>query len=227
MSHNITKWVRAQRRLRSAWAPAQSESSLCAQWKAEDPSFLHADSEDSDQTGWMRRLISLRWAHSHFVGFVVLRLIWTSSPVFGVCDQLRLKPAYSAIETGQSLEISAIASRGIILSRRRTTKALIRLRGCAGWSAPLLFAYDINRFSYDVAQLLYRPISASYTNTPFLPQTTLGRLSRFTNPARGGLKFVTKLLHLENRPLKSLRDSNETKNAYAVQRMSHQKLFDI
>ena len=34
-----------------------SESSLCAQWVAKDPSFLHADSEDSDQTGWMPRLI--------------------------------------------------------------------------------------------------------------------------------------------------------------------------
>ena len=28
---------------------------------------------------------------------------------------------------------------------------LIRLCGCAGWSAPLLFAYGINRFSHDVA----------------------------------------------------------------------------
>ena len=30
--------------------PVWSESSLCAQWVAKDPSFLHADSEDSDQT---------------------------------------------------------------------------------------------------------------------------------------------------------------------------------
>ena len=49
-----TKWGCAQRRLRSAWA---SESSLCAQWVAKAPSFLHADSEDSDQTGRMPRLI--------------------------------------------------------------------------------------------------------------------------------------------------------------------------
>ena len=33
--------------------PVWSESSLCAQWVAKDPSFLHADSEDSDQTGRM------------------------------------------------------------------------------------------------------------------------------------------------------------------------------
>ena len=37
--------------------PVWSESSLCAQWVAKDPSFLHADSEDPDQTGWMPRLI--------------------------------------------------------------------------------------------------------------------------------------------------------------------------
>ena len=40
-----------------------------------------------------------------------------------------------------------------LLSRQRTTKALIRLRGCAGWSVPLLFTYDKNRFSHDVAHL--------------------------------------------------------------------------
>ena len=33
------------------------QSSLCAQWVAKDPSFLHANSEDSDQTGQMPRLI--------------------------------------------------------------------------------------------------------------------------------------------------------------------------
>ena len=37
--------------------PIWSESSLCAQYVAKDPSFLHADSEDSDQTGRMPRLI--------------------------------------------------------------------------------------------------------------------------------------------------------------------------
>ena len=37
--------------------PVWSESSLCAEWIAKDQSFLHADSEDSDQTGRMPRLI--------------------------------------------------------------------------------------------------------------------------------------------------------------------------
>ena len=37
--------------------PVCSESSLCAQWVAKDPSFLHVDSENSDQTERMPRLI--------------------------------------------------------------------------------------------------------------------------------------------------------------------------
>ena len=55
--------------------PVWSESSLCTQWVAKDPSFLYADSKDSDQTGRMPRLI---WVFAgrkcHFVGFVMRRL---------------------------------------------------------------------------------------------------------------------------------------------------------
>ena len=51
----------AQRRLRSAWASAQSESdqsSLCTHWIANDPLCLHVDSEETDQT---LRMSSLFW----------------------------------------------------------------------------------------------------------------------------------------------------------------------
>ena len=48
--------------------PVWSESSLCAQWVAKDPSFLHVDSEDSDQTRRMPRLIRV------FAGHTRLRL---------------------------------------------------------------------------------------------------------------------------------------------------------
>ena len=70
MSHDTTKptkWLCAQRRLRSAWA---SESLLCALWVGKDPNFIQADSKGSDQTGQMPRLI---WVFAgstcHFVGF--------------------------------------------------------------------------------------------------------------------------------------------------------------
>ena len=67
----------AQPRLRSVWVSALSaEYSLCAQWVANDPSFLHADSEDSDQSGRMPRLIWVCAGRTYyFVGFVMRRLI--------------------------------------------------------------------------------------------------------------------------------------------------------
>ena len=73
--------------------PVWSESSLCAQWVAKDPSFLHADSEDSNQTGQMPRLICLLDAHSscwfcHVVAhifysdsFTVIFITWMVSVV--------------------------------------------------------------------------------------------------------------------------------------------------
>ena len=55
--------------------PVWSESSPCAHWVAKDSSFLHADSEDSDQTGRMPRLI---WVFAGrttiLLVFVVMRL---------------------------------------------------------------------------------------------------------------------------------------------------------
>ena len=50
--------------------PVWSESSLWTQWVAMDPRFLHADSEDADQTGRMPRLI---WVFAeHTVTLLVL-----------------------------------------------------------------------------------------------------------------------------------------------------------
>ena len=74
-----TKWyVRpAKTQISLGIRPVWSESSLCAQWVAKDLSFLHADSEESDKTGPMPRLI---WVFAgptcQFVGFVTRRLIY-------------------------------------------------------------------------------------------------------------------------------------------------------
>ena len=57
------------------------------------------------------------------------------------------KPVFWCLRQLVSLNLAI----GIILSKQRTTKVLIRLRRCAGWSAPLLFTYGMNRFSHDVA----------------------------------------------------------------------------
>ena len=81
MSHIMTKptnWhVRpAKTQISLGIRPVWSESSLCAQWVAKDPSVLHADSEDSDQTGRMPMLIWIFAGRTcHFVGFVTRRLL--------------------------------------------------------------------------------------------------------------------------------------------------------
>ena len=57
------------------------------------------------------------------------------------------KPACSATETTQKIEISLVGSSDMILSNQLITKALIRLGGYAGWSAPLLFTNSEDIFS--------------------------------------------------------------------------------
>ena len=75
-----TKSLCAHLRLGSTWVSAQSDqSSLCAQVVAQDPSFLHADSEDSDQTRRVPRLICVFAGHTgYFV--VVMRWLISRSP---------------------------------------------------------------------------------------------------------------------------------------------------
>ena len=69
--------------IRQVW----SESSLCAQWVAKDPSFLHADSEDWSDWADAQVDLSLHWAHSHFVGFVMSRLIYIPHQVKSVSPE--------------------------------------------------------------------------------------------------------------------------------------------
>ena len=64
--------------------PVWSESSLCSQWLAKNPSFLHADSEDSDQTGRMPRLIWVFAGHTltllvlSWGSSIILQLLWNT-----------------------------------------------------------------------------------------------------------------------------------------------------
>ena len=68
-----------------------------------------------------------------------------ANPVFGVSE---------ATEANYKIENSLVESLDMILFKKRITKALTRLRGCAGYSAPLLFANTEDRFSRADAQLL-------------------------------------------------------------------------
>ena len=131
------KMTCAQRILRSTWASAQSDQSFrCLRKESLDSLVtLWAHSEDSDQTGLMPRLIGVfAGCTGHFYWFChAAAHIWATSHM--VCDQLRLKPACSATETSLGLEISAIASRGIVLFRQRISKAVIILCCWACWSS--------------------------------------------------------------------------------------------
>ena len=61
-------------------------------------------------------------------------------PVYGASNKVRFKQACSATETCSKIDILLVVSLDMILSNMQITKALTRLCGCAGWSAPLLFA---------------------------------------------------------------------------------------
>ena len=57
----------------------------------------------------------------------------------------------------------------MILSNKKITKALIRLRGCAGWSALLLFPNTVDRFSRMEAHIML--ISNNCNTQIEIPQT--------------------------------------------------------
>ena len=91
----------------------------------------------------------MEWTANYFVWLYMSHV--KRKPVCGVRNQVRLKPSCSVIVTSQRLEILDIDTSGIIRSRKRTIKALIRLRK---WQ---------NRFSLDMAHLYYE---ASYVELP-------------------------------------------------------------
>ena len=65
----------AQRRLRSTWASAQSDQSSLYAWRKLGSLATHrAHSEDWSEWADAQADLSLRWAHSHFVVFVMSRL---------------------------------------------------------------------------------------------------------------------------------------------------------
>ena len=113
-------------------------------------------------------------------------------------DQVRLKPNCWAKEASLESRYCTYRTRDIILSRQRTIKALIRLRECAGWSAPLLFTYGINRFSCDVAHTVTSHLHArALMKSAKYPLCDVSRLS-YKDPLllpRGYYKHTGQLLY--------------------------------
>ena len=103
---------------RTAWTSAKSDhSSLCAQRVAKGPSFLHADSEDSDQTWRMPRLICV-FARRNFVAFVVIKFIIMYNKLMGLFNKTnlfcgltcrtRVTPPFSHYQCQQTQKIPGI-----------------------------------------------------------------------------------------------------------------------
>ena len=115
----------AQRKLRSAWASAQSDqSSLCTPWVAKDPMVLHADSKDQ------MRMPRLSWV---FAGAHVILLVLSCAGSVILMDVNVLQENYQQHQLGQFRQ-------KCVLCHMRTTTVQISLRIRADWSTPLLFA---------------------------------------------------------------------------------------
>ena len=89
-----------------------SESSLCAQWVTKEPSFRHADSEDSDQTGRMPRLIWVFLGRTcHFVCFdmrqlmIVVILVLLCNSQLKSSSELKVIHSYSIFDSTANLNL--------------------------------------------------------------------------------------------------------------------------
>ena len=84
----------------------------------------------------------MTWSETPKAGFHFSRptcYIWASSQQNLSLGFLTKGDSNQPSQTCLKIEISPVLSLDMILSNKRITKALIRLSGCVGWSAPLLF----------------------------------------------------------------------------------------
>ena len=97
--------------------PVWSESLLCAQWVAKGPSFLHADSEDSNQTGRMPRLIwvftgrTLTWlVFSRGGSFIFIEILFPTREARKELDILQQKILVYSLNILQNVCLTALLS---------------------------------------------------------------------------------------------------------------------
>ena len=111
--------------------PIWSETSQWAQWVAEDPMFLHADSEDSGKTGRMPRLI---WVFArrtrHFVWFCL------EVAYINVFQPAHMKRALIAGETEDHRKAFTVRVHNMSRLMTKPTKWLCAQRRSAWASVP-------------------------------------------------------------------------------------------
>ena len=140
-----TKWhVRpAKTQISLGIRPVWSESSLCAQWVAKDPSFLHADSEDSDHTWrhsktpaihimrnkcfWKPQLYYIKVGFSDLSKQLTLFLTWWESTYISVINFVR--------STGTQNIRKNVWCAGIGKQQTSQTEPVVTPRICCGHQA--------------------------------------------------------------------------------------------
>ena len=135
----LTKWVCTQQRLRSAWASAQSDRVFTVRMKKMGVLSYPLSSQRRLWSDWVdaQADLSLCWAHSHFVCFVMLRLNYVHWPILfrwflqSLCLlPLGLEDIVFAMVVGQSVHPSIHPSIGL------STKLLASSVGCTpAWYA--------------------------------------------------------------------------------------------
>ena len=65
--------------------PVWSKSSLCTQWVAKDPSFIHADSKDWSDWADAQADLSLHWLHMSFCWFCHALAHISFRPTYFIC----------------------------------------------------------------------------------------------------------------------------------------------
>ena len=83
----------------------------------------------------------------------VLNCLDLTKPVLGVSDKARHIPVSSATETRYNIAILLEASLDMILSSKRIRRAIVSLRRCTGWSAPMLFSTPENFICHKEAHI--------------------------------------------------------------------------
>ena len=106
-----------------------------------------------------------------------------TKPVFRASEKARLKSVSTATETSQKIENSQVANLDMVLSKKRKIKVLISLRGCAGWSAHLLFTNPKDMFSQVEAQI--SPLNGTNYCKPFIMQLLVHQSSFYLDQPIG------------------------------------------
>ena len=119
-----------------AWTSTQSnQSSQCTHLVAKDPRFLHADREDSDQTGWMQESLQ---GTRHFLLSCATHINTYSSihnPGISVVGRLVVLLFYDPVNLLRSCRARSVNLTTLFLGR--LPKRLITTK-CPYWQLPFL-----------------------------------------------------------------------------------------